>query len=98
MDGSGGLDFPPEELKWLQVSNLDVALSAVMSGHGLFLGSLTLSKQLIAAGTLVKPFPYRIEKGVRYNVLYDAASARVQRIRVFENWLFELVQHAAEPG
>lgn len=93
-----GLDFPPDEIKWLQVSNLDMALSAVMSGHGLFLGSLTLSKQLIDAGTLVKPFPHRIENGIRYNFLYDESSPRVERVQVFRDWLFKLVQESDDIG
>ncbi|QIB64875.1 LysR substrate-binding domain-containing protein [Kineobactrum salinum] len=86
------LDFSDDEIKWLRVSNLDMALSAVMSGHGLFLGSLTLSKQLLAAGTLVKPFPYRIENGVRYCFLHDEHSSRVERIQIFKDWLFKLVR------
>jgi len=92
------LDFPPDEIKWLQVSNLDMALSAVLSGHGLFLGSLTLSKQLIAAGSLVNPFPQRIENGIRYSFLYDESSPRVERIRVFRDWLFKLVRESDDIG
>lgn len=87
-----GVDIPEEEIKWLQVSNMDVALSAVMSGHGIFLGSPTLSKRLIAAGTLVNPFPQRIENGIRYSLLYDASSPRLKRIQIFRDWLFELVR------
>lgn len=93
-----GLDFPPEEIKWLQVSNLDVALSAVLSGHGIFLGSLTLSKQMINAGALVKPFPHRVENGIRYSFLYDESSPRVERIQVFRDWLFQLVRESDEIG
>ncbi|WP_250461866.1 LysR substrate-binding domain-containing protein [Microbulbifer litoralis] len=87
-----GLDIPDDEIKWLQVSNMDVALSVVMSGHGIFLGSPTLSKQSVRAGTLVQPFPQHIEGGTRYNLLYDGASPRVERIRAFESWLLELVR------
>jgi LysR family glycine cleavage system transcriptional activator len=90
------LDFHPDEIKWLRVSNLDVALSAVMSGHGIFLGSMTLSKQFIRAGTLVKPFPQSIEKGMRYSFVYDESSPRVQRIQVFKDWLFKLVQEKTD--
>lgn len=92
------LDFSDDEIKWLRVSNLDMALSAVMSGHGLFLGSLTLSKQLLAAGTLIKPFPYRIENGVRYSVLHDEHSPRLERIQVFKDWLFKLAQDSDDIG
>ncbi len=75
-----------------------MALSAVMSGHGLFLGSLTLSKQLIEAGSLVKPFPHRIEKGIRYSFVYDESSPRVERIQVFRDWLFQLVRESDDIG
>lgn len=85
-----GVDIPADEIKWLRVSNLDVALSAVMSGHGIFLGSPTLSKQFVKAGTLVNPFPHRLEGGTRYNLLYDDTSPRIERIRTFESWLLAL--------
>ncbi|MFC6978895.1 LysR substrate-binding domain-containing protein [Microbulbifer taiwanensis] len=52
-----GLDLDPDEIKWLTVSNLDIALSAVMSGHGLCLGSPTLARQMIEAGALANPSP-----------------------------------------
>lgn len=91
-----GVDFVPEEIRWLKVSNLDVALSAVMSGHGIFLGSLTLSKKLVEAGSLVKPFPYQIENGIRYSFLYDESSPRAERIRAFGDWLFNLVRESGD--
>jgi LysR family glycine cleavage system transcriptional activator len=94
--GLANLQFDPDELKWLRVSNLDVALSAVMSGHGIFLGSVTLAKQFVRAGTLVNPFPQRIEKGMRYSFLYDESSPRVQRVQVFKDWLFKLLQDSSD--
>lgn len=86
------LAYHPEKLKWLGVSNLDMALSAVMAGHGICLGSMKLAEQYIKTGALVNPLTQSLTPGIRYSFVHDTASPKLARINVFKQWLIEALE------
>ncbi|MCF2857797.1 LysR substrate-binding domain-containing protein [Pseudoalteromonas sp. SMS1] len=71
----------------LQVNNIDVAMSAVLAGHGVCLGSAKQAAYHIEQGLLVQPYAAGLEPGAQYRLMYDTESPRGQRIAVFSNWL-----------
>ncbi|QSX30665.1 LysR family transcriptional regulator [Shewanella cyperi] len=84
-----GIDMQPGDFKWISVSNLDMALSTALSGHGVFLGSRRMARAFIEAGSLVNPINLALPSGIRYSLLHDPQSPRLARIQLFENWLLE---------
>lgn len=83
------VDFNREKLKWLTVDTQDMALSAVVAGHGICLGSIKLAQHFIDTGALINPFPQSLAPGIKYSLLYDEASPRLARINVFKQWLIK---------
>ena len=81
-----------EHNKWLEVSNMDMALSAVMAGHGIFLGSEKQARYYLEHGMLLKPYDIGLSPGVRYSMLYNEESPRIKRIQVFKDWLMTELQ------
>ncbi|CAM4249656.1 LysR substrate-binding domain-containing protein [Pseudoalteromonas byunsanensis] len=78
--------------QWLEVSNMDFALGAVITGHGVCLGSPRQAKHYLEQGLLVQPFNISCEPSVRYSFLYNPDSPRKARILEFKNWLMELMR------
>ena len=73
--------------KWMEVTTWEMGINAVLSGHGVFLTSGCMAKDLIESGALVKPFDIQIEPGLKFSLLYDEESPRIARINVFTDWL-----------
>ncbi|KZN34067.1 hypothetical protein N480_23035 [Pseudoalteromonas luteoviolacea S2607] len=71
----------------LQVNNIDVAMSAVLAGHGVCLGSAKQAAHYIEQGMLVQPYAHGLEPGTQYRLMYDLESPRVLRIKAFNTWL-----------
>ncbi|KZN35786.1 hypothetical protein N474_18040 [Pseudoalteromonas luteoviolacea CPMOR-2] len=71
----------------LRVNNIDVAMSAVLAGHGVCLGSAKQAALHIEQGMLVQPYTEGLEPDAQYRLMYDAESPRLQRIEAFSNWL-----------
>ncbi|MBE0368923.1 MULTISPECIES: LysR substrate-binding domain-containing protein [Pseudoalteromonas] len=90
---TAGLTHTDNHNQWLEVSNMDIALSAVMAGHGACLGSARQAKHFIDQGLLVAPFDIRAKPEIRYTCLHDPSSPRIQRILIFKNWLVSLIQN-----
>lgn len=88
---AAGITPDTQALNWVRVANLDMALSTALSGHGVFLGSRLMAQQYICAGTLTAPLPQVLPGGIRYHLLYHAASPKLARIRRFEDWLQALI-------
>jgi LysR family glycine cleavage system transcriptional activator len=75
--------------KWTQVSSGDMALSAVLSGHGFTLASEALFSQYIETGQLVIPFNIKHPISFKRYYVYDPNSAKKARLNIFINWLKE---------
>lgn len=75
--------------KWTQVSSGDMALSAVLSGHGFTLASQALFSQYVNTGQLVIPFDIKHPVSFKRFYVYDPNSAKRARLDIFIAWLKE---------
>lgn len=75
--------------KWTEVSTGDLALSAVLSGHGFTLASQALFSQYVGTGQLVIPFNIKHPISFKRYFVFDPNSAKKSRLEVFTAWLKE---------
>lgn len=75
--------------QWTQVSSGDMALSAVLSGHGFTLASQALFSQYVDTGQLVIPFDIKHPVSFKRYYVYDPNSAKRARLNIFITWLKE---------
>lgn len=73
--------------KQLEVSSGDMALSAVLSGHGVTLTSDSITSQYTETGELVVPFKIKHPVSFKRYLVYDPNSAKMARIKVFMDWV-----------
>lgn len=78
--------------KWTEVSSGDMALSAVLSGHGFTLASQALFSQYVNTGQLVIPFNIKHPVSFKRYFVFDPNSAKKARLDVFIAWLKEETQ------
>ncbi|WP_432454676.1 MULTISPECIES: LysR substrate-binding domain-containing protein [unclassified Agarivorans] len=76
-----------EALQWMEVSTFDMAINAVVGGHGACLATESISADFVERGLLVKPFDIGLNPGICYSVISDPSSSRVRRIHAFKLWL-----------
>ncbi|MCG6262032.1 LysR substrate-binding domain-containing protein [Vibrio vulnificus] len=76
-----------ERLQWMEVSTFDMAINAVVAGHGACLATESITADFVERGLLVKPFNIGLKPGVRISVISDPSSSRVLRINAFKEWL-----------
>lgn len=86
-----GVENYQHHKKWTQVSSGDMALSAVLSGHGFTLSSRALYSQYVNSGQLVIPFDIKHPISFKRYYVYDPASAKKARLDIFLAWLNEEV-------
>lgn len=72
---------------WTKVNSTDIALSAVLNGHGFTLAVRYLCIQQLINGQLVIPVNIPHPNVVKRYLVFDADSARIARIKVFAAWL-----------
>lgn len=100
LSNQGAIDWPTwfehvgvsdyeKEIKYTEVSTGDMALSAVLNGHGVTLASQALFSQYLDTKQLVLPFKKRHPISFKRYIAYDANSAKIARLEVFINWLKE---------
>jgi len=75
--------------KWTEVGSGDMALSAVLSGHGFTLASQALFSQYVNTGQLVIPFTIKHPISFKRYFVFDPNSAKKARVNVFTTWLKE---------
>lgn len=78
-----------DKIKKTEVSTGDMALSAVLSGHGFTLASQALFSQYINTGQLVIPFKIQHPVSFKRYFVYNPHSAKAARLSVFINWMKE---------
>ncbi|HAS6061052.1 TPA: LysR family transcriptional regulator [Vibrio vulnificus] len=76
-----------EGIQWMEVSTFDMAINAVVAGHGACLATESITADFVERGLLVKPFNIGLKPGVRISVIRDPSSSRVLRINAFKEWL-----------
>lgn len=76
-----------DHTKKIEVTSSDLALSAVLAGHGVTLAASELFSQYLFNQQLVIPFDIKHPFDWQRFILYDANSSRLKRITVFTDWL-----------
>lgn len=84
---TAGVTVSKETMQWMEVSTFDMALNAVIAGHGACLATDNLAADYVQRGVLVKPFEIGLTPGVRYSLISDPSSSRAARIEAFSDWL-----------
>lgn len=74
-------------VQWMEVSTFDLAMSAVIAGHGVCLASDCLASNFVERGMLVKPFDLGLTPGLQFNLFTATESPRRERIQAFTDWL-----------
>jgi len=103
LENQGRIDWPTwfkeagvknyqDHKKWTEVSTGDMALSAVLSGHGFTLASQALFSQYVNTGQLVIPFNIKHPISFKRYFVFDPNSAKKSRLDVFTAWLKEETQ------
>ncbi|SFD42209.1 LysR substrate-binding domain-containing protein [Pseudoalteromonas denitrificans] len=75
--------------QWTEVNSTDIALSAVLSGHGFALAAESLFSQFLNAGTLAIPIKIKHPLTVKRYLVFDPNSAKKARLNIFMSWLKE---------
>lgn len=75
--------------QWTEVVSTDIALSAVLGGHGFTLAAEFLYSQYLEAGTLAIPIKVKHPLTVKRYLVFDANSAKRTRLDIFIAWLKE---------
>jgi LysR family glycine cleavage system transcriptional activator len=73
--------------KKMEVTSSDMALSAVLSGHGVTLAASAMFSQYIPTKQLVVPFKIKHPVIWKRYIAYDPNSAKRKRIQVFIDWV-----------
>ena len=81
---------------WTEVTSSDMALSAVLSGHGCTLAATAIFSQYVDIGKLVVPFDIPHEMSFKRFLVYETNSAKKARIQLFINWLREEMTESEE--
>ncbi len=76
-----------DNIQWMEVGTFDMAINAVVAGHGACLATESISADFVERGLLVKPFDIGLQPGIRYSLISDPNSSRALRIEAFKSWL-----------
>ena len=71
------------------VTSSDMALSAVLNGHGVTLAATALFSQYVQNKQLIVPFNIKHPISWKRYLVFDQHSAKIKRINVFTQWLRE---------
>ena len=82
-----GLDVDIPTERKTHVTSSDLALSAVLSGHGAMLASKTMVGSYLASGQLVAPFTPGHPNRWKSHLVYLRQSSKQARIQVFCDWV-----------
>ncbi len=86
---SAGVNAKREALQWMEVSTFDMAINAVVAGHGACLATESIAADFVERGLLVKPFDIGLKPGVRFSMISDPSSSRALRTNAFKSWLIK---------
>jgi len=70
-----------------EVTSSDLALSAVMAGHGVALAATTMFMPYLHSRQLAVPFKLKHPVEWKRYLVYNAHSAKLERIKVFCEWV-----------
>ena len=96
LDNPGCYDWPSEHAQtqgyqthqqWTEVHSTDMALNAVLNGHGFTLAARYLIIEQLKSGQLVVPVNIPHPNVVKRYFVYDENSAKIARLNTFTDWL-----------
>ena len=98
LDNPGSYDWPTwfehtgtqgykNHQQWTEVHSTDMALTAVINGHGFTLAVRYLCREQLKTGQLVIPVNIPHPNVVKRYFVYDENSAKIARLNVFTQWL-----------
>ncbi|GAW96129.1 MULTISPECIES: LysR substrate-binding domain-containing protein [Colwellia] len=98
LDNPGYYDWPSwfehcntpgyqEHQQWTEVHSTDMALNAVLNGHGFTLAARYLCIEQLKSGQLVMPVNIPHPNVVKRYFVYDANSAKIARLNIFTTWI-----------
>lgn len=73
--------------QWTEVHSTDMALNAVLNGHGFTLAARYLIIEQLKSGQLVMPVNIPHPNVVKRYFVYDENSAKIARLNIFIQWL-----------
>jgi LysR family glycine cleavage system transcriptional activator len=73
--------------QWTEVHSTDMALNAVLNGHGFTLAARYLIIEQLESGQLVMPVNIPHPNVVKRYFVYDENSAKIVRLNTFTDWL-----------
>jgi LysR family glycine cleavage system transcriptional activator len=73
--------------QWTHVHSTDMALNAVLSGHGITLAARYLCAEHLESGQLIIPVKIAHPLTVKRYLVFERDSAKIARLNVFTNWL-----------
>jgi len=83
-----------EHQQWTEVHSTDMALNAVLNGHGFTLAARYLCLEQLNAGKLVMPVKIPHPNVVKRYFVYDINSAKISRLKIFTHWLTQEMNSA----
>jgi len=89
-----GVDEIEPHIKKTEVTSSDMALSAVLSGHGVTLSASAFFRSYIESQQLVIPFKIMHPVKWQQYIVYDPNSAKLKRIKVFADWVKDEMQNS----
>ncbi|WP_432454202.1 MULTISPECIES: LysR substrate-binding domain-containing protein [unclassified Agarivorans] len=82
-----GITEYEQHKQWTKVTSTDMALNAVVNGHGVTLAVPYLCQRQLDSGELVIPFKLAHPYPVKRYMVYDPHSSKLARLKVFMAWL-----------
>lgn len=82
-----GVEAHQHHQQWTQVNSTDMALNAVLNGHGVTLAAKYLCTQHLESGQLIVPFDIPHPNVIKRYLVFDPTSAKKARLKVFTDWL-----------
>lgn len=73
--------------QWTKVTSTDMAINAVISGHGVTLAVPYLCQQQFDSGELMIPFSIPHSNTVKRYMVYDPNSSKLARLNIFMRWI-----------
>ena len=82
-----GVDEFEQHIKKTEVTSSDMALSAVLSGHGVTLSASSFFKPYLQSKQLIIPFKIMHPVKWQQYIVFDPNSAKLKRIKAFVDWV-----------
>lgn len=84
---SAGVQNHQQHQQWTQVNSTDMAINAVLNGHGITLAAKYLCQPHLTSGQLIVPVDIPHPNVIKRYLVFAPDSAKKARLAVFSDWL-----------